>query len=318
MTDKPNTQGAALASAASPDSRETAKIVFIAGSSFSGSTLISLMLGSQPNAVFGGELKDYRRRMQSQIRGSGSFCSCGQARETCPFWSEVQQRYRLEEELSPAPGFSWQNLLIGLKLLAGIGLGRPTVTAHGSLVKAAHEVARARNPAVEYLVDSSKSIVNLDAISRMPGVEVRVIHLIRSGTSVAQSYRKRGSGVLYGVATWAIGNLFMRLYIRRRRLSSIRVDYRSLCLGEESTYQALNDFLGMRLSLAEAPERIRQTQFHIVSGNGKVRRSATDFKGIRYAETPLEAGRLSRALADFVVRPLNRIFGATQGAATPS
>ena len=45
---------------------EVAKIIFVAGISFSGSTLMGLMLGAQPNAVFGGELKDYKRRLQSQ------------------------------------------------------------------------------------------------------------------------------------------------------------------------------------------------------------------------------------------------------------
>ena len=76
---------------------EVAKIVFVAGISFSGSTLTGLLLGSRPNAIFGGELKDYKRRMQSEIRGSGHFCSCGGSRDTCPFWSEVQKRYGLEE-----------------------------------------------------------------------------------------------------------------------------------------------------------------------------------------------------------------------------
>jgi hypothetical protein len=38
-----------------------ARIVFVAGISFSGSTLMGLMPGSRPGIVFGGELKDYKR-----------------------------------------------------------------------------------------------------------------------------------------------------------------------------------------------------------------------------------------------------------------
>jgi hypothetical protein len=286
------------------------RIVFVAGISFSGSTLMGLMLGSQPGIIFGGELKDYKRRMQSQIRGSGSFCSCGGARETCPFWSVVQERYGAETELSPAPGFSLKNLFLGIKLLLGIGLKRHETTAHGSLLKSIYAVAREQYPDTRYVVDTSKSIANLDAISRTPGIEVSVIHLIRDGTAVAGSYKKRGSELLYGMTTWSVGNLFIWLYIKRRKLKSIRVDYRSLCLGDEATYRALNEFLGTDLKLETATELIGNTQYHIVSGNGKVRRSATDFQGIRYAESPLVANRLERFIANVVVRPLNRSFGS--------
>jgi hypothetical protein len=299
-------------------SNGVAKIIFIAGISFSGSTLIGLMLGSQPNVVFAGELKDYKRRMQSELRGSGSFCSCGKSRETCPFWSSVQQRYGLEAELNPAPGFSWRNLALGIKLLAGVGLQRQKVTDHGSLVKAIYESARLRSPGIEYVLDSSKSIENLDAISRTPGVEVSVIHLIRSGMAVAGSYKKRRSGVLYGMATWSIGNIFIWLYIKRRKLRSIRVDYRSLCIGDELTYRAINEFLGTQLNLSNATDDIKRTQYHIVSGNGKVRRSASNFQGIHYSESPFDANRLEQWVGNVVVQPLNRRFGVTQSAESQS
>jgi len=308
-----NENGVAAAAPAADASHRAdgpARIVFVAGISFSGSTLMGLMLGSQPGLIFGGELKDYKRRMQSQIRGSGSFCSCGGARETCPFWSVVQERYGAETELSPAPGFSWSNLLLGVKLLLGIGLKRQETTAHGSLLKSIYAVAREQYPDTRYVVDTSKSISNLDAISRTPGIDVSVIHLIRDGTAVAGSYKKRGSGLLYGMATWSIGNIFIWLYIKRRQLRSMRVDYRSLCVGDEATYRALNEFLGTDLKLETATDLIRHTRYHIVSGNGKVRRSATDFQGIRYAESPLAANRLEQLIANTIVRPLNRSFGS--------
>lgn len=312
LTQRPAVHPAPAVADPQPVTGEVAKIVFVAGISFSGSTLMGLLLGSRPNAIFGGELKDYKRRMLSEIRGSGTFCSCGGSRETCPFWSVVQERYGLETELSPSPGFSWQNFVIGLKLLAGIGLRRSRASPHGRLVKSIYEVARMQDPGVRYVVDTSKSISNLDAISRMPGVEVSVIHLVRNGTSVAGSYKKRGRRALYGMATWSIGNLFIRLYIRRRMLRSIVVDYRSLCVGDEATYRALNDFLGTDLNLARAAERISQTKFHIVSGNGKVRRSASNFQGVHYSESPFDASRLERFVADTVIEPLNRRFGATR------
>jgi hypothetical protein len=146
----------------------------------------------------------------------------------------------------------------------------------------------------------------------MPGVEVSVIHLVRDGTSVAGSYDKRGGRALYGMATWSIGNLFIRLYTKRRRLRTIMVDYRSLCIGDEATYRRINDFLGTDLDLSLAAERIAGTEFHIVSGNGKVRRSASNFQGVRYSPSPFEASALERLIANTVIEPLNRHFGATK------
>jgi hypothetical protein len=249
--------------------------------------------------------------MQAETMGTEAFCSCGGSRGTCPFWSAVQGHYGSETHLNPAPGFSWRNALLGIKILAGLELGSSRGTPHGSLVRAICKEARVRNSGVLYVVDSSKSVQNLDAIYRSPNVELSVIHLIRDGMAVAGSYKKRGFGPLYGIASWSIGNIFISLYLKRRRLRSVRVDYRSLCLGDEKTYAALNEFLGIRLKSDAVAGEIRNTRYHIVSGNGKVRRSASDFQGIRYSESPLNPTGFERFLANVVVRPLNRSFGVT-------
>jgi hypothetical protein len=85
-----------------------------------------------------------------------------------------------------------------------------------------------------------------------------------------------------------------------------------LCVGDEGTYAAINEFLGTDLKLASASDDIRRTQYHIVSGNGKVRRGATDFQGIRYSESPWDPNWFEKVVARCVVQPLNRSFGVTQ------
>lgn len=272
---------------------------------------MGLMVGSRPEAVYVGEVKEYKRRMQVEAMGTEAFCSCGGSRDTCPFWRAVQGRYGSEAHLNPAPGFSWRNAILGIKILSGLELGGPRETPHGSLVSAIFEEARARDPDVHYIVDSSKSVQNLDAIYRSPGVELSVIHLIRDGMAVAGSYKKRGFTTLYGVASWCIGNVFVRVYLKRRRLQFLRVDYRSLCLGDERTYGALNEFLGMTLKPDAVTDEIRSTRYHIVSGNGKVRRSASDFQGIHYSDIPSHPTAFERLLKNVVVGPLNRWFGVT-------
>lgn len=273
--------------------------------------MMGLMLGSSPEAIYVGELKDYKRRMEVETAGAEAFCSCGGSRATCPFWSAVQDRYGSETHLNPAPGFSWRNAILGFRILTGLEPGSPRATPHGSLVREITREARVRDPGVLYVVDSSKSVQNLDAIYRSPNVEVSVIHLMRDGMAVAGSYKKRGFGTLYGIASWSIGNIFIWLYLKRRRLRSMRVDYRSLCLGDEKTYAALNEFLGIGLQPEAVAGEIRKTTYHIVSGNGKVRRSASDFQGIHYSESSSKPTAFERLLANAVVRPLNRTLGVT-------
>ena len=61
------------------------KIIFIAGSSRSGSTLLDILLGSLPNFFSTGEL------YHIWVRGLklNESCGCGQKFKECPFWNEV-------------------------------------------------------------------------------------------------------------------------------------------------------------------------------------------------------------------------------------
>ena len=104
-------QPAAPVAGGPPGVNHPARIVFIAGSSFSGSTLMGLMLGSCPQGIYVGELKDYKRRMLVEATGTEAFCSCGGSRATCPFWSAVQGHYGSEVHLNPSPGFSYSNFV---------------------------------------------------------------------------------------------------------------------------------------------------------------------------------------------------------------
>ena len=60
------------------------KLIFIAGTNYSGTTLLSSILGCHPEVESLGqvfEIEDYHRR--------GRKCMCGEEVPGCPFWSEV-------------------------------------------------------------------------------------------------------------------------------------------------------------------------------------------------------------------------------------
>jgi len=65
-----------------------ARVIYIAGSGRSGSTLVERTLGAIPGWVNVGELIELFRKPQV----ADELCGCGQPFATCDFWSEVGRR----------------------------------------------------------------------------------------------------------------------------------------------------------------------------------------------------------------------------------
>ena len=63
------------------------KTIFIASSSYSGSTMLDLMLGNNPDALSLGELSAFRNLYNTVT------CSCGQ-HDDCEVWSKIQHKNR--------------------------------------------------------------------------------------------------------------------------------------------------------------------------------------------------------------------------------
>src|SRR5689334_98468 len=77
------------AEAPAGDSTSPIPLVYIVAASHSGSTLLSMLLGSQPQACSVGELKATRLGDVERYR-----CSCGTLIRECPFWVRVTEAMR--------------------------------------------------------------------------------------------------------------------------------------------------------------------------------------------------------------------------------
>ncbi len=286
------------------------KVLYIAGCSFSGSTLLGLLLGSQTGALYAGELKQFWRPPKRHVPGH-FICTCGLSYESCGFWGRVCDLAQSQTDPNPAPGFSRRNLLLFMHLLTPLALGRPTPTAYGTLVKTIHRTASADGLHIEYLVDSSKSIAGLHELTRSQDVEIYVIHLVRDGEAVADSFKRRGLGRWRGLITWSGVNILLLLYLRRRKLPSLRLDYGALCLDTVSQCQRVNSFLGTDLSPDRLVVDVRATAYHVFRANMSVRSSGPEFAGLRYRGRLPASNWTHRLLASLVVAPLNRLLGIT-------
>ncbi|MEL6945942.1 MAG: hypothetical protein AAFO82_25075, partial [Bacteroidota bacterium] len=75
------------------------KLVYILASRYSGSTLLSFVLGTHPEIATIGELKKIHAKMIAQ-HGSAKHCSCGKLFLECDFWLQIlnnlQSKYQDE------------------------------------------------------------------------------------------------------------------------------------------------------------------------------------------------------------------------------
>lgn len=292
------------------------KVVYIAGCSYSGTTLMGFLLGSHPRVFFAGEVNQFNRPGPLEsLPPQRRTCTCGAPFGACPVWSRVRERASDTADLNPAPGLSARNLAMAMRALGPFRLppAPPYSGAYANLLHVIQEAARQQTPDLEWLVDSSKSLSGLVALAAEPSIDLRVVHVVRDGRGVMASYGSRGLSRSYGVGAWSIGNLSLMAYCRRRDLPVLRVDYAQVCTDPGATLARLGDFLGIQLESHDVGARVASTTYHAYEGNEGVRQGIPSFDGIRY-RPPVLRGFSERLLSAALLNPLNRFLGLT----TPS
>jgi hypothetical protein len=167
------------------------RVVYVGSWSRSGSTLLDLMLGSIPGFVSAGEV----RFLWDRGLLEGQLCGCGTPVPACPFWRAV-----LDQAFGPngpdAAGMrTLRDRVDGLgRLPWTAGPWRPPALARdlarfrevlGRLYRAIARVAQAR-----VVVDSSKYAAYGRVLAGAPGVDLRLVHLVRDSRAVAYSWTR--------------------------------------------------------------------------------------------------------------------------------
>jgi len=265
-----------------------------------------MLTGAQPKACTVGELK----LKPSAIRNLDRYlCSCGQPIRQCGFWSGVSAAMRdkgHEFDLASADtSVSGIDNAFARRLLEPLHRG-PLLEAGRDMLlnsipgwRAYLARAQARVAALvesvqelsgaEVVVDSSKNGVGLKYLLRNPGLDIRVLRLIRDGRGVALTYvdperfadatdPERRSGGFGGEPP--ADELSMAMAAREWRRSNeeaenvlarlpesqwMEVRYERLCTDTEETLRAICQFLG--LPSTDVVLDFRATEHHVV-GNG--------------------------------------------------
>jgi hypothetical protein len=301
------------------------KVVYIMGHGYSGSTLLTFLLGTHPQIATIGEL-GIAPRAKQEMSPEEYLCSCRAPVRDCEFWQRVSREmaerghkfdiWDADLDFRVHDGGLADVLLravqrgplleaartAGLSLIPGARRERDRIAARiGSL---AEIVAGIKG--CDTFLDSSKRPERATLMQRSGDFDMRVIHLVRDGRAVSWSSMKHlGIGPEDAARSWLAdnhGSEHARRYFPPNRWMTLR--YEDLCKDPDATLARLHGFIG--IPSTNGYHKFRVIDHHII-GN-QMRLSSTS--EIRLDESWKQALTPEQMTTiDHLVAPLNRRYG---------
>ena len=227
------------------------RVLFLAGSGRSGSTLVTTILGQLDGFFAAGELRYFWQRGLVDNRP----CGCGLPLRECPVWTGIRAGL---PPIPPADIAAHLRTRLRLKRLPAL-LRRRAVAPHpdDAAITALYSAIAARSGAV-VIVDSSKLPPYGVLLAGLPGIELKVLHVVRDPRAAAFSWRRKRAldgaadarqmtrhPVWKAAALWAVWNAAtIRLWARKAPGGYLRVRYEDLMASPAETIRRIADFAG--------------------------------------------------------------------------
>lgn len=265
---------------------ERRNLVYVLSPSYSGSTLLTMLLATHPDVATIGELK-------AQAMGDVDkyVCSCGEKIRTCPFWGAVTEALRarghgfdladfgthfrapgdwLADRLLRASyrGFAFETVRdAGLKAVSGSRRTMKHVLERNRvMIQVILELQGGR-----IFLDGSKDVIRLKHLLDSGMWNVKVIYLVRDGRGAAGSYmRHHEVNMRTAAGEWVHAQREARRLLNRLpRESWLAVRYEDLC---RQPTEVVGDLLGfMDCSRPDGPPLPVDGTHHILGNNMRLR-----------------------------------------------
>jgi hypothetical protein len=288
-----------MATIGTTETSEAANLAYILAVSYSGSTLLAMLLGSQPEACTVGEM-----RAPTLGEPESYLCSCGERIKQCRFWTEVSERMAkrgipdfditqarlsihetengyVRRLLDPLP----RGMLLETARKTALSLSpnwpghlRDVHRRNGALAEVLREIT-----GTKVVIDSSKIALHLKYLLRSPKLKIKIIWLVRDGRAVTMSMLGHGfkrttrrESVAASAMSWRRNNeAAERVLAEIPRSQWMHVQYEELCRRPEETLRGVCEFLGMDARNIVLDFRSRQQ--HIL-GNEMRLKSGSDIR----------------------------------------
>jgi hypothetical protein len=257
------------------------RVVLVAGAGRSGSTLLTLLLGSLPGTFAAGELRYLWQRGLVEHR----LCGCGKPLPDCALWRTIlHQTFDGDVPANIDDAIDAVNW-IGNATNLPVMLRRPSsIPPIGDLPVLLSRLYRAvaETTGAHTIIDSSKPPTYGWLVGTLPGVELSVIHLVRDPRGTAFSWLNpkaavdRPKGGLMprkpawkSALNWGVWNMATELLFRGRPDRLLRVRYEDLVAEPEATLASVLAFLGYAEVSLDALEgrSFHRCTSHTVAGN---------------------------------------------------
>ena len=172
-----------------PGQERRVRILYVAGVSHTGSTLLGHVLGELEDTYYGSEVCNTWRGGIVENR----LCTCNAPFAECSFWRAVMERlpFSAEAEGEALARASREALRPSRTHPFGhTGFERPKTVTFASATEALY-AALADVAQVSQIVDSSKSPAYAELLSRLPTIDLRLLHLVRDPRATVYSHLRR-------------------------------------------------------------------------------------------------------------------------------
>jgi Sulfotransferase family len=261
------------------------KMLYVGGFGRSGSTLVGRVLGEAPDTICVGETRYlWSRGILHDVQ-----CGCGEPFHSCDFWAAVGREAfggwdRVDtERLVELERVTNRLRALPLHRLPQLRPGFAAAIEEYAASLGKVYAAIARVSGARTIVETSKDPNFGSLLTRIPGNDVRIIHLIRDSRAVAYSWtRKKRMSSPIGkqsfmprfspaetATRWLTSNLAFHALVTRRT-PYLRVSYESFIADPRGTLRKLGDFAEEPLLLPDTQmtaSRVRLGDHHIFSGN---------------------------------------------------
>jgi hypothetical protein len=290
----------------------------------SGTTILARVLGAYDGVEVVGEA-----RMAWKWIERRAMCLCGVRIDQCPCWAGgVEAGWGSWDEVRPKERRDGQHLVLRLRNVPSLRAGLPLPGAARAFANFADSRRRlfggiAAATGASLIVDESKHNVYPLALARVPGLDVRVVHLVRdSRGQLFHSWRTtrlrperrqaRGRVVRYRwwgtVGRWPLKHLRVSLmWAGTGRV--MRVRYEDFCADPDGTCRQILAFCGIDAEANPGGATFDVSGQHMIGGNRLVR-EAGDEVTVRYASAwHTSLPRRYRVLATILTAPLLLAYG---------
>ena len=253
----------------SPRESARVRVIYVAGVSHTGSTLLGHILGELEETCYAGEIRNTWQRGILENR----ICTCDARFAECAFWQTVIEHLpfaaeRQAEKLSALhreavrPSLVFPFRSTEMKQVDRSAFAAPT----DALYAAAGDVAGVRQ-----LVDSSKSPLYAAFLRRLPTIDLRVVHIVRDPRATVYSHLRRhsfGYGETFKLSLWWLRSNVAIEKLGRTGVPYTRIRYEDFVEDPARLLYQITDALGLPRSRLPIEGRVaRLSKKHIISGN---------------------------------------------------